>query len=221
MAQTVIITGASSGIGRETAFQYAEQGANVVVADVREEPRAADTPTHEEIQNDGGEAVFIETDVTDWQDVQRMVNRVLEEYGGIDVLVNNAGIAETAPVEETSEEDWQRIMRVNLDGVFHGTKAIVPHMKERGDGAIINISSGAGKTGFANLSAYCTSKFGVIGFTESVAKELEDYGVPVNAVCPGRTQTAMTDFEGVPPERVAETILEVSKADYTGRAVDV
>ncbi len=100
-------------------------------------------------------------------------------------------------------------------------KAVIPHMKNQETGTIVNISSGAGKTGIPGLAAYCGSKFAVIGMTEAVAREVNEYGITVNAVCPGRTQTAMTDFEGVPPEQVAETIYAVSNAEYTGRAVDV
>lgn len=218
---TVIVTGGASGIGRATCLQYADEGASIVVADRQTEPREGGTPTHEQIIEAGGDAMYVETDVTDWDSVQAMVDEVLEVYEQIDILVNNAGVAENGPVEDFSNEWWERIMRVNLDGVFYCTKAVIPHMKDHGSGSIVNISSGAGKTGFPNLAAYCASKFGVIGFTESVAKELQEHGIPVNAVCPGRTQTAMTDFEGVSPEQVAETILAVSQADYTGRAVDV
>lgn len=219
--QTVIVTGGSSGIGRTTCFAYAEQGYNVVVADVREDPREGGTPTYVQIQEDGGDAVFVETDVRDWSAVQNMVDAALDAYGQVDVLVNNAGFSERAPIDELPIEDAHRIFRINVDGVYHGMKAIVPHMKERGTGAIVNISSGAGKTGIPELAAYCGSKFAVIGMTEAVARELDGTGVTVNAVCPGRTQTAMTNFEGVPPEQVADTILDVSQANYTGRAVDV
>jgi meso-butanediol dehydrogenase/(S,S)-butanediol dehydrogenase/diacetyl reductase len=219
--QVVVITGASSGIGRTTAEHYARNGAAVVNADVRDEPRAADTPTHEHIQEQGGDARFIETDVRDWDSVTRMIDRVVEEYGRIDLLVNNAGVAENGSIDELPVADAQRIFRVNVDGVYHGMRAAIPSMKEQGEGVIVNIASGAGKTGIPDLAAYCGSKFAVIGMTEAVAREVSDHGITVNAVCPGRTKTAMTDFEGVPPQQVAETIMEVAAADFSGRAVDV
>jgi len=100
-------------------------------------------------------------------------------------------------------------------------RAAIPAMKEQGEGVIVNIASGAGKTGIPDLAAYCGSKFAVIGMTEAVAREVSDHGITVNAVCPGRTKTAMTDFEGAPPQQVAETIMEVAAADFSGRAVDV
>ncbi len=217
----VIVTGGASGIGRATSRLFAEQGFRVVVADVQEEPRAGGTPTHHLIREQGGDAVFVETDVRDWDAVQSMVEQSLDAYGQIDVMVNNAGVSERAPIDELPVEDAQQIFRVNVDGVYHGMKAVMPHMKERGTGAIVNVSSGAGKTGIPELAAYCGSKFAVIGMTEAVARELEGHGVTVNAVCPGRTQTAMTDFDGVPPGTVAETILDVSNADYTGQAADI
>ncbi|MFB6294316.1 MAG: SDR family NAD(P)-dependent oxidoreductase, partial [Candidatus Nanohaloarchaea archaeon] len=145
----------------------------------------------------------------------------VEWYGSVDVLVNNAGVSEMARIEDMAVEAAHRVFRVNVEGVFHGMKGVIPQMKEQGEGSIVNISSGAGKTGVAQGSAYCGSKFAVIGMTEALADELADTDITVNAVCPGRTKTAMTDFEGVPPGTVAETILEVVDAGYTGRAVDV
>lgn len=221
--QIVVITGASSGIGRATAFLYAEDGATVINADVSETPRKQpeQIPTQVHIQEQGGDASFIQTDVTDWDAVETMVEQVVDEYGRIDVLVNNAGFSERAPIEELAIEDARKIFRINVEGVFHGMKAVVPHMKSQRAGTIVNISSGAGKAGIPNLAAYCGSKFAVIGMTEAVARELDGHGVTVNAVCPGRTRTAMTGFEGVPPEEVAETIRQVADAAYTGEAVDV
>ncbi len=223
--ETVIVTGGASGIGRETCLRFAEEGFRVVVADVREGPRDPDredgTPTHERIRQDGGEAMFVETDVREWDDVRAMVDTVLDRTGRIDVLVNNAGIARTAPIQDLSLEDWRETMRVNLDGPFHGIKAVVPHMVDRGDGAIVTVSSGAGKTGFAEFAAYSASKFGVIGLTEAVAKDLAGTGVRVNAVCPGTTRTAMTGYSGMDPERVAARIVAASQVDFTGEAVDV
>jgi 3-oxoacyl-[acyl-carrier protein] reductase len=216
-----VVTGGASGIGRETCLRFADEGYRVVVADHREEPREGGTPTHEIIEEQGDDALFVETDVTDWEEVSTMVETVVETFGRIDVLVNNAGIARTAPIDELSQEDWDETMAVNLDGVFHCTKAVVPVLRENGEGAIVTISSVAGKTGYATYAAYSASKFGVIGFTEAVARDLEEDGIRVNAVCPGTTRTKMTDFEGIEPEKVAETIFEVSQRNDTGEAYDV
>lgn len=218
-----IITGASSGIGRTTAQRFAEGSSMIINADVREAPRKQEgrVTTHELIHEQGGNAEFIETDVTDWDDVKNMVEDVVERHGHIDVMINNAGVAERAPIDELPIEDAHHIFRVNGDGVYHGMKAVVPYMKERGNGVIVNISSGAGRAGIPELAAYCGSKFAVIGMTEAVAKETEIHGIRVNAVCPGRTRTAMTGFTGVPVEKVVDTIMMVVDADYTGKVIDV
>lgn len=221
MSQVVVVTGGASGIGRQTCLQYADRGASVVVADVREEPRAEseETPTHRLVRDRGGEAMFVETDVQRWTEVHEMVDRVLDEAGRIDVMVNNAGFAERAPIDEMDIADARKIFRMNVEGVYHGMKAVVPHMKNRGRGSIVNLSSQAGRKGVPDLAAYSGAKAAVIAMTESVAQEVPR-DITVNAVCPGRTKTAMTGFEGVPVEDVAEKILAVAHADYTGRAVD-
>ncbi|MDY6771363.1 MAG: SDR family oxidoreductase [Candidatus Nanohaloarchaea archaeon] len=216
MTQTVVVTGGASGIGRATCERYADKGFNVAVLDKQQEPREGGTPTHELVQEHGSDATFIQVDVTDRSQVRDAFQQVVDEYGSIDVLVNNAGIAETETIADMDEATFDSIMQVNVYGVFHCTQAALPHMAD--NGSIVNIASVAGKHGSAGLSAYCASKAAVIRFTDAASKELD---IPVNAVCPSRTQTAMTDFEGDPPEKVADTIYQVSQADYTGRAVDV
>lgn len=220
MGKTVIVTGGASGIGRATCFRFAEEGYNVVVADVQKDPREGGPRTHEKLKSDGHDARFWETDVRKWEEVQELVGKTLEWYGNVDVLVNNAGFAEMGRIEEMDLDDVYRIFRVNIDGVFHGMRAVVPHMRENGAGSIVNVSSGAGKKGVSHGSAYCGSKFAVIGTTEAVAAEVEEDGVTVNAVCPGRTATAMTGFEGVPPEQVAETVFQAGMAERTGAVFD-
>lgn len=219
--KVVVVTGGSSGIGRATCHRFAQDGYTVVVADVRDTPREDGTPTHEQITGNDETAQFIETDVTDWAAVQDLVDDTWNAFGRIDVFINNAGVAERGRIDELPVEDAHNIFRVNIDGVYHGMKAVIPRMTEQGDGSIVNVSSGAGKTGFPQLAAYCGSKFAVIGMTEAVAHEIDDAGITCNAVCPGRTRTAMTGFEGVPPENVADVVHETSQAAYTGRAVDV
>jgi len=164
-------------------------------------------------------AAFVECDVTEPDALRRAVE-MTERFGGIDVMVNNAGFAERAPIEDLSIADAQKMFRINVEGVYHGMKAVIPGMKESGSGSIMNVASGVGKTAVPQLAAYSGSKAAVIRMTEAVAQEAEGAGVTVNAVCPGRTRTAMTDFEGVPPETVADTIYEVATAAYTGEAID-
>ncbi|MDY6770257.1 MAG: SDR family oxidoreductase, partial [Candidatus Nanohaloarchaea archaeon] len=191
MTDTAIVTGGSSGIGRATCVALAEEGYNVVVADVRKDPREGGPRTHETLKSDGHAARFWETDVRDWEQVQEVVAKAVEWYGSVDVLVNNAGVAEKGGIEDTAIEDAHRIFRVNVEGTYHGMKAVVPRMKEQGSGSIVNVASVAGKHGSAGHVDYCGSKFAVIGMTEALADELSDTDITVNAVCPGRTKTAM------------------------------
>lgn len=221
MRKTAIVTGGSSGIGRETCFKLASKGYSVVIGDVRKDPREGGPRTHERLGADGHEARYWKTDVRDWEEVQELVEKAVEWYGSIDVLVNNAGFAEKGPIEDTSIEDARKIFRVNAEGVYHGMKAVVPHMKEEVRGSIVNVSSVAGKKPSPGHVAYSGAKHAVIGMTKSLAKELEGTEIRVNAVCPGRTATAMTGFEGTSPEKVADTILEVIESEGSGRAVDV
>jgi len=217
MTRTVLVTGGSSGIGRETCKRFHEEGYQVAVLDNQEKPREGGTPTHQLIQQDGGTATFVQADVTDREKIDRALEMVRARMGMIDVVVNNAGIAETAPIGEMDVETFDAIMQVNVYGVFHCVQSALEHLAE--DASIINVASVAGKEGSPGLAAYCGSKAAVIRFTDAVAKELDD--VTVNAVCPRRTKTAMTDFEGDPPEKVAEIIYETSQAETTGEAVDV
>lgn len=217
MTATVIITGAASGIGRATARLFAENGYTVGIIDKQEEPREGGTPTHELIEQEGGDAFFIEANVRRRGEVDEAFDAIEDRIEEFEVLINNAGFAETVSIGDMRDHLWHKIMEVNVDGVYYCTQAALSGLGT--DGAIVNISSRVGKEGVADLSAYAAAKHAVLGFTESISKELDD--IRVNAVCPRRTKTAMTGFEGDPPEKVAETIYAVSQADYTGRAIDV
>jgi len=203
----VAITGGGSGMGRATAQLFAERGARVVVVDVDSE--AAEN-TVAQIEDDGGEAIAVQADVSRAGDVEGFVERTVEEYGAIDVLHNNAGIPQqSTPVEDVTEERWDRILEVNLKSAFLGAKYAVCHMREQGGGVILNTASTAGIRPRTGLSAYCASKGGMITLTKQLAYELADANIRVNAICPVATDTEMLpEFasDDLSVEDMAETI---------------
>ena len=230
--QVALVTGASRGIGKAIAYLFAQEGMNVVICS-RNENQIRKTAV--EIQKDTGNLVVpVKTDVRNHVDVDKLVQSALNEFGRIDILVNNAGVAIIKSLVETTDHEYDTIMDTNLSGVFFCCKSVLPHMIKQKSGYIINISSGAGKTGFANLSVYCASKFGVIGITESLAEEVSDYGIKVFSVCPGAVATQMQkefmsneEFEKrknqmIQPEEVAQRVLQLVKGKFrTGTSIDI
>ena len=182
-----IVTGAGQGIGRAMALGLAREGARVAIADVNEE--CANTVKNE-IEASGGRALAIRTDVSNEKSVQAMVEKSLKEFLRVDILVNNAGIFPTSPVEEMSEEDWDRVIGTNLVGAFLCAIAVVPKFLEQGTGRIISITSGRAFQGAKNGAHYAASKAGIIGFSKSLALELAPHRITVNVICPGITDTA-------------------------------
>ena len=186
--KTAIVTGASRGVGAATALRLAESGANVVVNYLSREDAANEVV--KECENLGAGAIAVQADVSEWQAAQNLANQTIKKFGRIDLLVLNAGIWEGAPIEEMSEELWNKVLNTNLKAAWAMTKACVPSMKKQPSGAIVLVSSTAGQRGEANYSNYAASKGGQISFTKALASELCPK-IRVNAVAPGWIETAM------------------------------
>jgi NAD(P)-dependent dehydrogenase (short-subunit alcohol dehydrogenase family) len=187
--KVVLVTGGGSGIGRATALLFARQGAGVVVADI-DEPAAESVA--EEIRGAGGEALALRVDVSSADDVERMVFRAVERFGGVDISIYSAGTGGMdAPTAEHTEDVWRSVLDVNLTGVWLCMKQVIPAMLQRGGGAIVNVASVAGLVGFPKHAAYAASKHGVVGLTRTAALEYGRHGIRINAVCPGFTRTPM------------------------------
>jgi len=187
--RVVLITGAATGIGRAGALAFARCGAQVVIGDI--DDRAAGVA--QEIETGGGRALFIRTDVSDAASMRALIDGAVQAFGGLDVAWNNAGLLPpTEPVHEVDEADWDRIIQVDLKGVFLGVKYQAAHMIEHGGGSIINTSSVAGIVGDPGMAAYVAAKHGVVGLTRAAACDLARYGVRVNALAPGLVETPMT-----------------------------
>lgn len=188
--QIAVVTGAARGIGRGIALELARAGADLLLADLLDAPLAS---TANDVRELGRRAALAKVDVTQSKQVEGMIAQAIGELGGLDILVNCAGVISVHPVSELMEADWDFVMDVNAKGTFLGCKAALPHMRGNRRGRIINVASIAGKEGFPNLAHYSASKFAVVGFTNSLAKEVAREGITVNAICPGIVRTYMWD----------------------------
>jgi 3-oxoacyl-[acyl-carrier protein] reductase len=231
-----LVTGAARGIGRAIALELAAQGADVVV-NYRSRPDAAEDVA-EQIRSMGRGALVIKADVADQEQVETMVDRIVEEWGSVDILVNNAALHRGGRVQKIGLEDWDLVLHTTLRGAYYCCRLAVPLMVERGWGRIINISSNAGVHGHAGDTAYGAAKAGLIGFTKSLAREVAKRGITANVVVPGFLKTDMTaplfdtaekvraEINGIPmgrpgePREIAEVVSFLAfKGSYVTGAV--
>lgn len=198
--KTVIVTGAGAGLGQGIAAAFAREGANVVLADISAK---GGQETLDAIHGAGGRAIFVQGDVSDPAYHLDLVGRAKAEYGRLDIAVNNAGIShDLAPVADISVETWDRVIRIDLSGVFYAVRAQIPAMLEAGGGAIVNMASVGGAVGSAGLSPYCSAKHGVVGLPKTIALDYAERGIRANAVGPGFIKTELINF--FPPDERAK-----------------
>ena len=203
IGKVALVTGSSRGIGRAIAIELAKRDITVVINNdkaIEEGKRVVD-----KILKNGGNAIYIKADVSDSNQVEKMIEKIMNGFGRIDILVNNAGITRDITLKKMSKEVWDEVIDVNLNGVFNCTKAVINHMRERKTGRIINISSITGFTGNIGQTNYAAAKSGIIGFTKALAREVARAGITVNVIAPGFINT---DMLKTIPENIKKQLLE-------------
>lgn len=216
--KVALVTGAAFGIGRATAVNFATEGAKVVVSDVL--PEGEETVSL--IRKAGGEAIFMRADVSKASDVQSLVQGVVKAYGRLDVGFNNAGIGGSQqPVAELPEEAWQKVLAINLTGVFLCMKYELQQMEKQGGGSIVNNASILGTVAFANASAYVAAKHGVLGLTKTAALEYASKKIRINAVCPGFIETPMLQHAGLLQDEARKALEALHPVKRLGRPEEV
>lgn len=236
--KTAIITGASRGIGKAIAIKYAQEGANIAFTDLVEDDNSK--AVEKELTSLGVKTKFYASDASNFEDTNKVVNQIVEDFGRIDILINNAGITRDTLLMRMTEEQWDLVLKVNLKSVFNFTKAVQKTMLKQKEGSIINMSSVVGVSGNAGQANYSASKAGIIGFTKSIARELGSRNIRCNAIAPGFIITEMTNQlseevrknweqniplkRGGTPEDVANTCVYLGSelSDYvTGQVINV
>ncbi|MES2309061.1 MAG: SDR family oxidoreductase [Verrucomicrobiota bacterium] len=216
--KVVLVTGGTSGIGKVTAIAYAKEGAKVVVSGRREKEG---TDVVQEIKKNGGEAIFVKTDVAKESDIQNLVQKTVSTYGRLDIAFNNAGVEWIGPLEEATEFEYRRIFDINVWGVLASMRHEIPAMLKTGGGAIVNTSSVAGHVGMGLVSIYVASKHAVEGLTKSVALEFAKQNIRINAVAPAAIETDMIDrFAGKEGE-MREHLKSMHPVGRTGKAQEI
>lgn len=213
--KTVVVTGASSGLGKAVCLAFAQEGANIVMAARRPEllMKAA-----EEVKSVGAQVIAVPTDVSNADQVTRLSDQTLSTFGRVDILINNAAIDYPGPITELAVEQWDKIIGVNLSGVFYLSKAVFPAMMKQKSGYIINISSVAGKKGWPNATAYCAAKFALTGFTQALNGEGKPYNIRCSVVYPGGMETEWHTNHPAPdrrldPKAVADFLVHMAAQD--------
>ncbi|WP_313892352.1 3-oxoacyl-ACP reductase FabG [Psychrobacillus sp.] len=213
--KVALITGAANGIGLAAVIRFAEEGAKLVIADY---DVTAGVEQEQILSQQGYDVKFIQVDVANKESVDSLVKQTLEHYAKIDILINNAGITKDAMLTKMTQEDFTRVLEINLNGVFNCTQAVVPHLIEQGHGKIINTSSVSGVYGNVGQTNYAATKAAVIGMTKTWAKEFGRKGINVNAVAPGFTKTAMVEKM---PEKVIDQMKSIISMQRLGEPSDI
>lgn len=216
MKKTALITGATRGIGKQIAITLAQAGYDIAINYRKENEELKNTK--QEIEQTGAKCLTLQGDVSNYEDCEKIAKEIIQQYGKIDVLVNNAGITKDTLLMRMKKEDFEDVINVNLIGTFNMTKNIIPYMIKNRTGRIINISSVVGISGNAGQANYAASKAGIIGFTKSLAKEVGSRNILVNSIAPGFIETAMTD---VLKEEIKEEIAKTIPLKRMGQAQDV
>jgi NAD(P)-dependent dehydrogenase (short-subunit alcohol dehydrogenase family) len=211
--KVAIVTGAASGIGLGIAQLFVKEGAKVVFSDIDESGKAAADVA-------GGNALFIQCDISDTESVKNLIAKTLEALGTINILVNNAGIVRQNPISETSDEEWNAVINTNLKGPFLLTREVLPTFEKNGQGKIVNTASIAGIIGYENLSSYCASKGGIIAMTRALALEFAPKKINVNCICPGAIKTGMTKMIEENETMLKQTLM-VIPAGRMGDPIDI
>lgn len=215
LGKVALVTGGAQGIGKAIALLLAKNGADVAISDINLE-KAQETAN--EIQGMGKRSLALKANVSDFREVEQIVEAIVGQLGRIDILVNNAGITRDRLILRMTEEDWDAVLDVNLKGTFNCTKAAVRYMSKQKSGKIVSIASVTGEMGNPGQANYGASKAGVIGFTKTIAREFAARGINVNAIAPGYIQTAMTDAV---PDKAKEMLKQMIPMERLGRPEDV